>query len=91
MYKENPVSLHMFGEHFGKTAFTALGYLALQTDVLVRCCHGSVEEREQAVKALRSCNTLVLDMSAIASLFLLDRLDILENWSIDLVVSPETR
>ena len=90
MYKENPVSLHMFGEHFGETAFTALGYLALQTDVPVRCCHGSVEEREQAVKALRSCNTLVLDMSAIASLFLLDRLDILENWSIDLVVSQNT-
>ncbi len=90
IYKENPVSLHMFGKPLGKTAFTALGYLALQTDVPVRCCHGSVEEREQAVKALRSCNTLVLDMSAIASLFLLDRLDILENWSIDLVVSQNT-
>ena len=91
MYKkEELLSLHMFGEHSGKTAFTALGYLALQTDVPVRCCHGSVEEHEQAAKALRSCNALVLDMSAIASLFLLDRLDILENWSIDLVVSINT-
>ena len=90
MYKENPVSLHMFGEHFGETAFTALQHLASRTDVPVRCCHGSVEEREQAVKALRSCNTLVLDVSAIASLFLLDRLDILENCPIDLVVSRNT-
>ena len=90
IYKENPVSLHMFGVPFGKTAFTALGYLALQTDVPVRCCHGSVEERELAVKSFKSCNTLVLDMSAIASLFLLDRLDLLENWSIDLVVSQNT-
>ena len=90
IYKENPVSLHMFGVPFGKNAFTALGYLALQPDALVKCCHGSMEEHEQAAKALRSCNTLVLDMSAIASLFLLDRLDILENWSMDLVVSRNT-
>ena len=90
MYKEELVPLHIFGECFGETAFSALQHLASRTEVPVRCCHGSVEEREQAVKALRSCNTLVLDMSAIASLFLLDRLDILENWSIDLVVSTGT-
>ena len=90
LYKENPVSLHMFGMRFGEIAFTALQHLASRIDVPVRCCDGSVEEREQAAKALRSCNTLVLDMSAIASLFLLDRLDILENWSIDLVVSTNT-
>ena len=89
-YKENLLPLHIFGEHFGKTAFTALGYLALHTDVPIRCCHGSVEEREQATTVLRSCNMLVLDMSAIASLFLLDRLDILENWSIGLVASQGT-
>ena len=90
LYRENPVSLHIFGEHFGGTAFTALQHLASRTDVPVRCCNGSVEEREQAAKALGSCNTLVLDMSVIASLFLLDRLDILENWSIALVVSQST-
>ena len=90
LYKENPVSLHMFGTHFGGIAFTALQHLAFRIDVPVRCCDGSVEEREQAAKALRSCNTLVLDMSAIASLFLLDRLDVLGNWSIDLVVSRNT-
>lgn len=91
IYKESPpLSLHIFGEHFSENAFTALQHLASRTDVPVRCCHGSVEERERAAKALRSCNTLVLDMSAIASLFLLDRLDSLENWPIDLVVSRNT-
>ncbi len=79
LYKENPVPLHIFGKRFGESAFTALLHLASKMDVPVRCCNGSVEEREQAEKALRSCNTLVLDMSAIASLFLLDRLDLLEN------------
>ena len=90
LYKENPVSLHMFGSRFGGIAFTALQHLAFRIDVPVRCCDGSAEEREQAAKVLRFCNTLVLDMSALASLFLLDRLDILENWSIDLVVSQST-
>ena len=90
IYQEELVPLHLFGEHFGGTVFTALEHLARRPDVPVRCCRGSVDEREQAVKALRSCNTLVLDMSAIASLFLLDRLDLLENWPIDLVVSRNT-
>ena len=90
IYQEELVPLHIFGEHFGETAFSALDHLARRMDVPVKCCHGSVEEREQAKKALRSCNTLVLDMSAIASLFLLDRLDLLENWPIDLVVSTNT-
>ncbi len=90
IYQEELVPLHIFGEHFGGTAFSALNHLARRTEVPVRCCRGSVDEREQAVKALRACNTLVLDMSAIASLFLLDRLDLLENWPIDLVVSRNT-
>lgn len=90
MYKESPPPLHMFGEYFGGNAFTALQHLASRTDVPVRCCHGSGEEHDHAAKALRACNTLVLDVSAIASLFLLDRLDILENWPIDLVVSRNT-
>ena len=90
IYQEQLVSLHLFGEHFGETAFTALEHLAFRIGVTVRCCHGSGEERERAAKALRSCNTLVLDISAIASLFLLDRLDLLENWPIDLVVSRNT-
>ena len=89
-YKEKPLTLHIFGGLFSTTAFGVLQHLASSPDVPVRCCIGSWEEREHAAKALRSCNTVVLDMSAISSLFLLDRLDIFEHWSIDLVVSKST-
>ena len=89
-YKEKPLTLHIFGGLFSTTAFGVLQHLASSPDVPVRCCIGSWEEREHAEKALRSCNTVVLDMSAISSLFLLDRLDIFEHWSIDLVVSKST-
>ncbi len=90
IYKESSLTLHILGERFGATAFEALWNLATTPDVPVRCCTGSGEELEHATKSLRSCNTVVLDMSAISSLFLLDRVDILEHWPIDLVVSRGT-
>ena len=90
IYKESLLTLHILGERFGVTAFEALWTLATTPDVPVRCCIGSGEEREHAKKALRSCNTVVLDMSAISSLVLLDSLDILKEWPTDLVVSKNT-
>ena len=90
IYMENPLPLHMFGQQFGTTAFEALRHLASSPDVSVKCCIGSAEEREHAAKAFRSCNTVVLDMSAISSLFLLDRLDVLECRVVDFVVSQRT-
>ena len=90
IYKEKPLPLHLFGKGFDKNAFDSLLHLANSKDVFVRCCSGSNEERDQAAKALESCNTVVLDISAISSLFLLDRLDILEGWPVDIVVSRNT-
>ena len=83
IYRRNPLPLHMFGQQIGTTAFRALQHLAASPDVSVKCCIGSAEEREHAAKAFRSCNTVVLDMSAISSLFLLDRIDILECRAVD--------
>ena len=90
IYKEKPLPLHMLGEQFGTTAFEALRHLALSPDVSIKCSIGSAEEREHAAKAFRSCNTVVLDMSAISSLFLLERLDILECRVVNFVVSQST-
>ena len=90
IYKENPLPLHLFVKNFDKNAFEALLHLANSKDVFVKCCSDSNEECDQAAKALESCNTVVLDMSAISSLFLLDRPDILKGWPIDIVVSRNT-
>ena len=90
IYKENLLPIHMFGQQIGTTAFGALQHLAWSPDVSVKCCIGSAEEREHAAKAFRSCNTVVLDMSAISSLFLLDRIDILECRVVDFFVSQRT-
>ncbi|MYE61432.1 MAG: GreA/GreB family elongation factor [Candidatus Dadabacteria bacterium] len=89
-YKEGPLPLHVFGEHFGGNAFEAVLNLATSPSGLVKCCEGSREEYNSAAETLGSCSTVVLDMSAISSLLLLDELDILKNWSIDFVVSTNT-
>ena len=90
IYRENLLPLHFFGDHFGTTAFEALSHLATTLDMSVRCCSGSSEEREHATKIFRSCNKIVLDMSAISTLVLLDRIDILSCQVIDFVVSQST-
>lgn len=90
IYDEKPCPLHIFGKPFDKNAFEALLYLATSSDVLVKCCVGSKEEYDHAAQTFRACDTVVLDMSAISSLFLLEKLDILKNWSADLVVSADT-
>ena len=90
IYKEKPLPLYLFGKNFEKNAFEALLHLANSKDVFVKCCSDSNEEHDQAAKALESCDTVVLDMSAISSLFLLDIPDILKGWSIDIVVSRNT-
>ena len=90
IYEENPCPLHVFGEPFNKNAFEALLCLATSSDVLVKCCVGSKEEYDHAAQTFRDCDTVVLDMSAISSLFLLEKLDILKSWPVDLVVSADT-
>lgn len=90
LYASNSMPLHMFGKHFGSNAFDALINLAQLVDVTVKCCVGSVEEREHTARTLRSSNTVVLDLTAIASLFILDRLDILACGVIDFIVSQST-
>ncbi len=90
IYKERLLPLHVLGEHFGGNAFEAVLNLATSPSGLVKCCESSREEYNSATETLGSCSTIVLDMSAISSLFLLDELDILKNWSIDFVVSTNT-
>ena len=86
IYQEGKIPLHVLGEPFGITAFEAILNLAIDIDVEIRCCIGSTVAREQSKELIRSCNTLVLDMSAIGTLFLLDMVSYLDRFQVDLVV-----
>ena len=90
LYESQQITVHLVAKHLGTNVFEAMQHLASQLDVSVRCCIGSADERTEAARALRSSNTVVLEMSAIGSLFLLDRLEILDAWSGDIIVSQST-
>ena len=90
LYESQSVPVHLVAKHFETNVFEAMQHLAFQSGVPVKCCAGSAEERTEALRALRSSNTVVMEMSAISSLFLLDRLEILDAWSGDIIVSQGT-
>lgn len=77
IYDENPIPLHLFGGRFGKNAYLALAYLAQQEEQAVKCCFGTPEERRQSIFALQTCNTVVLDISAVATIRLIGCEDLL--------------
>ena len=77
IYDENPVPLHLFGDRFGKNAYLALAYLAQQEDQPIKCCFGTPEERRQSIFALQTCNVVVLDISAVATIRMIGCEDVL--------------
>ena len=68
IYDENPVSLHMFGEQFGKNAYIGLVSLAQQDGQTVKCSFGTPEERKQGLFGLQTCLGVVVDLTAIATI-----------------------
>jgi hypothetical protein len=77
VYDEIPVTLHLFGDRFGKNAYLALAYLAQQEGQAIKCCLGTPEERRQTIFALQTCDVVVLDISAIATIRMIGCEDLL--------------
>jgi len=71
MYDELPVSLHLFGDRFGKNAFIALASLAQQEGQFVKSTRGTEEERRQGTFALQTAEVVVVDISAVATIRLI--------------------
>ena len=69
-YKTHPVPLSMFAEVRGATVLETLLYVANVPDLPVRCCGGAQEEYTSALAAVRECTRLVIDGSALSTLFL---------------------
>ena len=70
-YKDLPISLHVYGEHFGQSAFGAVMDLASTEIEMVKCADGTAEVLQQAIGALQSKSTVVVELSALATLRLL--------------------
>jgi tetratricopeptide (TPR) repeat protein len=79
IYDELPVSLHIFGERFGKNAYIALLSLAQEEGQSIKCSFGNPEEREQGTVALHTSLVVVVDLTAIGTLRMIGTEHLLET------------
>jgi nucleoside phosphorylase/tetratricopeptide (TPR) repeat protein len=70
IYKNNPLSAAPFATFINTGLVDSLTYIVSEGTLPVRCCLGTLEEREQAELSLVSAKTIVIDPSALATLFL---------------------
>jgi len=64
--------------------------LAQRPEAPLKCCTGSPEELEGALGAFERANAVVLDLTAIATLCMLGRLNLLPTWPRQFVISQST-
>jgi len=71
IYRSTLVTLHMYGDRLGHTAHEGLIDLAISDDDFIRCAPPQIELLANAVATLGSKSTVVLDLTALATLQLL--------------------
>jgi tetratricopeptide (TPR) repeat protein len=71
LYRRAPLSVGMFSQLIKQPLLDSIGYLANHSELPIRCCAGTEEEYASAIEALESTKKVVIDPSALATLFLL--------------------
>jgi hypothetical protein len=89
-YRSSILTLHVVGEQFSVSVFDAVAGLAQDSEVEIRTCNGSAQEKAAALDALNSADAAVLDATAIATLGMLENPAVLNSWPTQLVVSQAT-
>jgi hypothetical protein len=70
-YSQQPMSLHVYGSRFGKNAYLALEHIAQTPDVALKCFEGGQAEPEISLLAMRERPSVLIDLTAIATIRLL--------------------
>jgi tetratricopeptide (TPR) repeat protein len=91
VYSTGPVSLHMYGDRFGGNAYTSLADIAQAEGQELKCNFGTPEEREQALHALKTARAIVVDITALATLRLLNLTKVLASQKFKFIISQATR
>jgi transcription elongation GreA/GreB family factor len=91
IYRSSLVTLHMYGNPLGHNAYEGLLDLAISEDGLVRCAPPQMEVLANALTAFGTKNTVVLDLTALATLRLLGiTRQVLTSSAFRFVMSPAT-
>ncbi|HEY6395235.1 MAG TPA: hypothetical protein VIX12_07430, partial [Candidatus Binataceae bacterium] len=89
-YINNAIPIHAVAQHLNMNDLQAMFVMAQRPEVPIKCCVGSAEELAWALAALERSNSIVLDLTAIATLCLLGRLNLLATWPRQFLVSQAT-
>lgn len=88
-YQEGSLSVTTFAKLMGKSVLETMAYLAASPKRRIRVCSGTLGELEGAVKTLKEGCRVVLDETAIATLFMLGLHTDLREFPYELIV-PES-
>jgi len=69
MAKRLPVTVSMFANHTGRSVFEAVMHYITTPDLFIHCCSGQGEERDHAVAAVEEHEAIVVDSSALTTLY----------------------
>jgi tetratricopeptide (TPR) repeat protein len=86
-YSLQPLPLHFVGDILGESTFEAVLHLAHDPKSVVRCSPENQQQRLSAAIGLNSAAEIVLDLSAIATLFLCDAFDLISKLNLPIVIS----
>lgn len=90
-YREQPLCpLSKVAQIAGTSIVEVVHRTAAAKDVGLRCCVGSVVERQQALRALQLADSVVVDWSVLAGLFIFGQVDLLEKVPLHVVISEGT-
>ena len=86
-YSAQQLPLHFVAEILGKSTFEAVLHLAHDPKSIVRCAPENQQQRQAAAIGLTTAAEIVLDLSAIATLFLCDALDLILKLNLPIIIS----
>lgn len=89
-YMEHLLPVHAVAERLGISDLHAMFVLASRPGALIKCCAGSEDELNAALTAHNRASSIVLDLTAVATLCLLGRLNLLKTWPRQFVVAQAT-
>ncbi len=89
LYRQQPFPLVCVAERLKANVIDTILNLTSK-GIDINCCFGAPQEREAALQTLRAANCLVLDSTALATLFLTDAYHYLKEFGVTCVVSEGT-
>ncbi|HUY28681.1 MAG TPA: hypothetical protein VMV27_14820 [Candidatus Binataceae bacterium] len=89
-YQSNPIPIHAIAEHMGVNDLQTMFIMAQRPDASIKCCLGTPAELDEAQGFFDRANSIVIDLTAIATLCMLGRLGLLASWPRQFLVSQGT-